>query len=123
MRCETKMKTEKEYKEIMDDKTLNPLEKRQKFVGGTIEDEGNGYFSLVGCGGFSNIVAYIMLPKGHPDCNKDYDKLDPNVNGGLTYGDGRVYGWDYGHFQNYGTPSEDIKNALKYFRKREKKKV
>lgn len=96
------------------------LKERIKYVGGTPIDEGNGYISLVGHGGHS-AVAYVLLPIGHPDIGKDYNDLYPDVNGGLTWGFERLYGWDYAHYKNYGTPEGDIKKALKYFRSREKK--
>jgi hypothetical protein len=89
-------------------------------VGGDWKDEGGGYFSLKAFG-FAPL-AYVALPKGHPDIGKDYDDLSPNVNGGLTFGDGNVYGWDYGHAFNRSTPEADIKSALKYFRSRSKAK-
>lgn len=87
------------------------------------KDEGDGFYSLIGQNpilGFP--LVYIALPKGHPDIDKDYDKLDVEVNGGLTFGDDNVFGWDYGHFQNPGIPKKDIKNALKFFKERMVKK-
>lgn len=110
------------------------MKEREECLGNKWKDEGEGYFSIVGSsaagvmsamartGGGSGCVAYIALPKGHKDIGKSYDDLDPEVNGGLTFGEGNVFGWDYAHFQNVGSPQEHIKNALKYFRKREKSK-
>lgn len=106
---------------------------REKCVGSKWKDEGNGYFSMSGSGPAgvkaamtmigqgSGGVAYVALPKGHPDIGKDYDELNPDVNGGLTFCEGNIFGWDYAHYQNHGTPEEHIKNALEYFRAREKK--
>ena len=68
-------------------------------------------------------LAYVSLPSGHPDIGKDYSDLRPDVNGGLTYGDENVFGWDYFHAFNSGSPDGDIKNALEYFREREKGKT
>ncbi len=97
------------------------MKEREQAVGSEWKDEGDGYFSMTGSG-FSGDVAYIALPKGHPDIEKGYDDLNPEVNGGLTFGDENIFGWDYGHCSNYGTPEEHIKNALDYFRAREKRK-
>lgn len=54
---------------------------------------------------------------------KAYDDLQPNVNGDLTFGKDNVFGWDYSHFQNFGTPEEDINNALEYFKLRNKNEL
>lgn len=90
---------------------------RAHIIGGEIIELGDGFRGLVGYGGFST-VAYIELPPGHPDIGKGYNDLDPEVNGGLTYAHGRVFGWDYGHAYNTGTPSEDMQNAYYYFKNR-----
>lgn len=95
------------------------MKEREIATGMKWKDEGSGYFSLIGH--FFGVVAYIALPKGHPDIGKDYDELSPEVNGGLTFGVDNVFGWDYAHFQNSGTPEEHIKNALEYFKGRNKK--
>ena len=91
---------------------------RAKSVGGAPKNEGRGYWSLIGRG-MGGEVAYVMLPKGHPDIGKDCYDLSPNVNCGLTYGEGAIFGWDYAHAYNHGTPEEDIENALDYFLRRE----
>ena len=90
---------------------------REKLLRVKWRDEGDGYFSLTGYGRFS-AVAYVALPKGHIDIGKKYDDLEPDVNGGLTFGEDNVFGWDYSHFQNFGTPNEHIKNAIEYFKRR-----
>lgn len=38
----------------------------------TQRDEGRGYWSLIGLGGFGE-VAYILLPEGHPDIEEALD--------------------------------------------------
>jgi len=97
---------------------------REKRANVIWKDEGGGYFSGQGtvfASVFASYIArvcYIALPEGHPDTNKKYDDLDPDVNGGLTFSEENIFGWDYSHYRNPGTPSTDIKNALKYFRKR-----
>ena len=94
------------------------MQEREKCLGATWHDEGNGYFSMVASAFFGAQVAYVALPTGHPDCGKQYDDLSPDVNGGLTYGEDNVYGWDYGHAYNRGSPETDIPRALAYFRSR-----
>jgi len=100
-------------------KSDGTLEERIATVSGDIIELGDGFRGLIGYSPFCQ-VAYIELPPNHPDVGKDYGDLDPDVNGGLTYGDGRVFGWDYGHAYNTGTPSEDVQNALRYFKGRMK---
>ncbi len=96
------------------------MKEREESLGVKWKDEGNGYASLIGKNShLSILLAYIALPEGHPDIDQTYDGLNPDVNGGLTFGDGNVFGWDYGHYINQGTPEGDIKSALKYFKERE----
>lgn len=80
-----------------------------------IRDLGDGYRALTVLD-----LEYIELPEGHPDIGVSYHDLDPAVNCGLSYGAGRVFGWDYCHYENHGTPEGDIENALAYFRGRAK---
>ena len=101
------------------------MKEREELLNSEWKDEGDGYFSLIGNNGLnipdiSGEIAYVALPNGHPDIGKDYDDLEPEVNGGLTFAEGNVFGWDYAHLYNRGTPTEHIKNALDYFKKREK---
>jgi len=58
------------------------------------------------------VLVYIAIPEDHVDIRKSYDDLSPEVNGGLTFADDNVFGWDYGHANNSGTPEEDIQNAF-----------
>jgi hypothetical protein len=96
-----------------------PLEDRMREIGnGTMGSLGNGYRALVARGPFS-VLAYIELPEDHPDVGKGYDGLCPEVNGGLTFAEGRVFGWDYNHAHNDMSVVEHVKNALEYFRARE----
>lgn len=99
------------------------MEEREKATGNKWKDEGEGYYSLIGM--FYGKVAYIALPKGHRDIGKDYDEIctektnyGPNVNGGLTFSDENVFGWDYAHAFNSSTPENDIPKALKWFKDR-----
>lgn len=58
-------------------------------------------------------TAYIKIPKNHKYYNKDYDEIDIDVHGGLTYSkhylytseneklDGWFIGWDYAHLGDY----------------------
>lgn len=54
--------------------------------------------------------AYVEIPKDHPYYDKDYNSLDINVHGGITWGDplyqfedkrGWYIGWDYIHLDDY----------------------
>jgi len=94
------------------------MKERMNATHGEWKDEGNGYASMIGCG-CMGVLAYIRLPARHPDIGKSYDDVDAPVNGGLTYGGNRIYGWDYMHAYNSGTPECDIEKALKFFRKRQ----
>lgn len=55
-------------------------------------------------------TAYIEIPKGHKLNGQDYDDIDINVHGGLTYADHQLMGidsenwyigWDYAHLGDY----------------------
>lgn len=56
-------------------------------------------------------TAYVCLPKGHPYFGKDYDDMDIDVHGGLTYANDTVatstikdrwwIGWDYAHLGDF----------------------
>lgn len=94
------------------------MKEREQF-GATWKDEGGGYFSTSFQGPFA-LLSYVAVPENHPDVGKDYDTLYPEVNGGLTFGDGNVFGWDYGHYQNHNDIEGDIARALEFFRDREK---
>lgn len=92
------------------------MEERIGTLGFEWKNEGDGYFSMN-----AGDLAYVAIPENHPDVDNHYDNFDPDVNGGLTYGMGNVYGWDYKHAYNNGSPLEDIPAALEYFRARETK--
>ena len=80
----------------------------------SIDDENYGILR----GKFWRPVIYISLPEGHPDIGKKYYELEPEVNGGLTFGEDNVFGWDYGHYMNDFNFQLHIENALKYFKGR-----
>ena len=59
-------------------------------------------------------TAYVEIPKVHKYFGKDYDDIDIDVHGGLTYSDDYLYisedkkiknswflGWDYAHAYDY----------------------
>jgi hypothetical protein len=91
------------------------MQLRTKRGGVVWKNEGDGYFSGIGSGPLGVTLVYIALPPNHAAVGMKYGSLSPNVNGGLTFGDGHVFGWDYGHFENYSTPQQDIQDALVYF--------
>lgn len=76
-------------------------------------DRGMGYFS--GIGRAFALVAYVALPENHPAMNAEYDDFDIDVNGGLTFADGNVFGWDYAHGRNTYDVEGDINRALTFF--------
>ena len=47
---------------------------------------------------------YVTVPDGHPCEGKDYDELDVEVHGGLTYGNGAKFGFDCAHFYDAKDP-------------------
>lgn len=106
-------------------KITKAMKERANVVGGIWKDEGNGFASLVGHNPEmfmgNSPLAYIKLPEDHPDAKKHYDDLNPDVNGGLTFGRDLIFGWDYAHNQNDFNVDKHIKNALRYFKKRYKK--
>lgn len=95
-------------------KLTKVMKARAKFLYNKWKDEGEGYGSIVGS--CYSVLVYISLPKGHKAIDKDDENYNPDVNGGLTFSDGNVFGWDYGHFQNDMNVEEHIKNAIKYFK-------
>ena len=104
--------------------------RRQRFSDGEITEHPGGYRTMIAhsganvsmlLGAASDLLAYIELPKGHPDVGKSYNNLSPEVNGGLTYGNGRIFGWDYCHAHNDMDVESHVRNALEYFRGREKR--
>lgn len=90
---------------------------REEATSSTWKNKGNGYYILQGS--FYVPVIYIALPEGHPDIKTSYNDLNPDVNGGLTYKNENVFGWDYNHFDNDYDFEGHIQNALEYFKKRE----
>jgi hypothetical protein len=41
---------------------------------------------------------YVTVPEGHPCAGKDYNELDVDVHGGLTYAFDNQFGFDCAHF-------------------------
>ena len=41
---------------------------------------------------------YVILPENHPFISEDYNDLNIDCHGGLTYKEGRVVGFDCGHY-------------------------
>lgn len=97
------------------------MQDRARALGTEWTDEGDGYYSISGYvsrGFMGGDLAYVALPLDHPDIGKRDDEVDPEVNGGLTFHEGNVFGWDYMHAYNGGSPETDIPAALEYFRSR-----
>ena len=78
----------------------------------------------------SHPVAYINIPKNHKYYKKEYDEINIDVHGGLTYSSNNLYisetkkiegwfiGWDYAHYGDY-TGFDEI--MPQQFRTNEKK--
>ena len=72
-----------------------------------ILDEGvynNVKYKIVSYG--THPCCYVFLPKGHKYYGKNYDDIDIDCHGGLTYSkeddnSNWVIGWDYAHFDDY----------------------
>ena len=92
------------------------MRERTRLCGVQWEDTADGYSLGQGHGMFP--VSCIALPEDHPCIGLDYDLLHPNVNGGLTFSDDNVFGWDYGHASNVRN-FDDFDEALDFFRCRE----
>jgi hypothetical protein len=43
---------------------------------------------------------YVTVPAGHPCGGKDYNDIDVEVHGGLTYGNGATFGFDCAHYND-----------------------
>jgi hypothetical protein len=87
--------------------------KKSMFVESLYEDTYKGYHFIILSFG-SHPCAYIEIPPVHPYYKKDYDKIDINCHGGLTYSEdglgnckcglhreGYWIGWDYAHYGDY----------------------
>ncbi|TRZ50618.1 MAG: hypothetical protein D4S01_06305 [Dehalococcoidia bacterium] len=62
-------------------------------------------------------VAYVALPVEWELTVEERGAVhNVNVNGGVTFREGNVFGWDYGHAYNPGVPKEDIKEAVRFFK-------
>lgn len=93
------------------------MKERAECFGVEWNDLGDGYQWLVAQGMFS-WLAYIAIPSTHLLVGKAYEELEdygPPVNGGLTYARDNVFGWDYGHGMNKGTPTGDVGSAKSWF--------
>lgn len=61
---------------------------------------------------------YVQLPESHPAVGKYYGALDIAVHGGLTYGEGGVFGFDCAHFldaKDESIMSEECKEYYKQY--------
>ena len=94
------------------------MQERAATLGREWKDAGGGYFTLLGLG-FGGDVAYVAVPRSHPLVDHRYDDLPnggPDVNGGITFAEGNVFGWDYAHATNTSAPTEDIPAAIAWFK-------
>ena len=57
-----------------------------------------GYKAEVVASPMGHRCGYVTLPTGHPCEGKDYNDIDVDVHGGLTYGNGAKFGFDCAHY-------------------------
>lgn len=93
---------------------MKPMIYVPEFLGNNYEilDEGNinGFdYKIINYG--PHPCAYVSLPSNHKYYNEDYDNIDINCHGGLTFGRITTFkpdkdikfwiGWDYAHLGDY----------------------
>ena len=64
-----------------------------------------GYEAEVFATPMGHRCGYVTVPEGHPCADKEYNDLRVNVHGGLTYSDGRKFGFDCAHFYDAKDPA------------------
>jgi len=103
------------------------MEERINTLKAEWKDEGDGYYSMNAYSVPNPFtqqfkLAYVAIPENHPLVNKGYHEIeaDVEVNGGLTFAEGNVFGWDYGHAYNDTDIDGDIRRALDYFKSKAK---
>ena len=64
-----------------------------------------GYQAEVVATPMGHRCGYVTVPEGHPCAGKDYDELDVDVHGGLTYADGHQFGFDCAHLYDAKDPA------------------
>lgn len=47
---------------------------------------------------------YVTVPEGHSCADKDYNEVDVDVHGGLTFAHGRTFGFDCAHLYDAKDP-------------------
>lgn len=64
-----------------------------------------GYPAMVVANAMGHRCGYVQLPYNHPGVGKHYDEFDIRVHGGLTYGEGDVFGFSCVHCGDAKDPS------------------
>ena len=98
----------------MEEQKQTAMEERVEATGSEWKDRGDGYFVLEG--DFFAKVIYVAIPKSHKLVGSSYSNLDIEVNGGITFAQENVFGWDYGHYGNSNDYEGDISRAIEYFK-------
>ena len=64
---------------------------------------------------YGAVNGYVRIPESHPWHGLDYDDIDVNVHGGLTYGHGDWVGFDCMHLGDYwpGSPKHWPRNGAR----------
>lgn len=70
-------------------------------------------------------TAYVQIPENHKYYNKEYEEINLDVHGGITYSRNRLYlskeekidgwfiGWDYAHWGDYTGYEENMPEECK----------
>jgi len=58
---------------------------------------------------------YVTVPEGHPCADKEYNELRVDVHGGLTFGEGRKFGFDCAHLYDAKDPELMSKEYRKVY--------
>lgn len=81
-----------------------------------------GYKCRVERGQFGSLCGYIYIPKDHPWHGKDYDDLDVQVHGGLTYAEYEddlfLIGYDCSHSRDIIPCQEKLMKCTRKIKKR-----
>jgi hypothetical protein len=59
-----------------------------------------GYEAEVLATSMGHRCGYVTVPEGHSCAGKDYNDVDVEVHGGLTYGEGLQFGFDCAHWDD-----------------------
>lgn len=64
---------------------------------------------------YGAVNGYVKLPEGHPWLGQDYDNIDVEVHGGLTYANNEWIGFDYLHSGDMWPEQENDRHFSRTF--------